>query len=182
MKGTDGCCVFCRSESAWVFTARREWDLFADHSATPLLAWSASTRDEATTLQAFRQELDFMNWAMATFPSTPGFYSATGVQLVSEMSGYIQSYVDAGALPKDWLLAGVIRLVLALEPLAVIEWGANDPDVAHLCAYRLHFCAACGKPASSKCGKCQAVAFCSRDCQVLNWKTHKGACRNSKAP
>jgi hypothetical protein len=160
-----------------------DWPDLPDRSfsATPLLAWSASTRDEATQLQAFRQELDFMTWAIATFPSTPGFYSATGLQLVKEMTGYIQSYVDAGALPRDWLLAGVIRLVLALEPLAVIEWGADDPDVARLGAYRLRYCAACGKPAASTCGKCRAVAFCSRDCQVLNWKSHKSMCGKVKA-
>ena len=47
-------------------------------------------------------------------------------------------------------------------------------------------CFTCGKaPASSqsksKCGKCQAVTYCSRECQIANWKKgigggHKHQC------
>ena len=30
--------------------------------------------------------------------------------------------------------------------------------------------------ASSVCGRCEAVRYCSRECQRADWKAHKGAC------
>ena len=40
-------------------------------------------------------------------------------------------------------------------------------------------CAAAGcasEEASSVCGRCEAVRYCSRECQRADWKTHKPAC------
>ena len=40
-------------------------------------------------------------------------------------------------------------------------------------------CAAVGcasEEASSVCGRCQAVRYCSRECQRADWKAHKPAC------
>ena len=42
-----------------------------------------------------------------------------------------------------------------------------------------HFCNAegCTKIASSRCGKCKAAAYCSRECQVQDWRqSHKWSC------
>jgi hypothetical protein len=38
-------------------------------------------------------------------------------------------------------------------------------------------CNYCGKPATLTCQKCLKVKYCSRDCQRLDWPTHKGVCR-----
>jgi uncharacterized protein YjhX (UPF0386 family) len=40
-------------------------------------------------------------------------------------------------------------------------------------------CAAAGcasEEASSMCGRCEAVRYCSRECQRTDWKAHKAAC------
>ena len=43
-------------------------------------------------------------------------------------------------------------------------------------------CAGCSQPrgadgqALRKCGRCQATHYCSRECQVAHWKTHKSSC------
>ena len=40
-------------------------------------------------------------------------------------------------------------------------------------------CAAAGcasEEASSVCGRCEAVRYCSRECQRADWKAHKGVC------
>ncbi|KAH4608983.1 MYND-type zinc finger protein samB [Parastagonospora nodorum] len=37
-------------------------------------------------------------------------------------------------------------------------------------------CAVCEKPASDKCARCRASAYCSKECQAADWKTHKTAC------
>ena len=45
-------------------------------------------------------------------------------------------------------------------------------------------CAAAGcasEEASSVCGRCEAVRYCSRECQRADWKAHKGACAQAQA-
>ena len=40
-------------------------------------------------------------------------------------------------------------------------------------------CAAAGcasEEASSVCGRCEAVRYCSRECQRMDWRTHKPVC------
>ena len=37
-------------------------------------------------------------------------------------------------------------------------------------------CLVCEKETKSLCGRCQAVAFCSADCQKSVWKEHKKSC------
>lgn len=37
-------------------------------------------------------------------------------------------------------------------------------------------CNKCGKDAIKKCGRCKSVYYCSRECQVEDWKTHKPIC------
>jgi hypothetical protein len=49
-----------------------------------------------------------------------------------------------------------------------------------------HECSRCGKFESpklklSKCARCKRVQFCSKDCQVANWKQHKVICKKLAA-
>ncbi|OUM68035.1 hypothetical protein PIROE2DRAFT_4318 [Piromyces sp. E2] len=37
-------------------------------------------------------------------------------------------------------------------------------------------CAKCGKPADKRCSKCKNEWYCSRECQVRSWPTHKKIC------
>jgi len=37
-------------------------------------------------------------------------------------------------------------------------------------------CFECGKPAIKRCSKCRNAWYCSRKCQVRNWKAHKKVC------
>jgi len=43
----------------------------------------------------------------------------------------------------------------------------------------MHVCCACGgKKAVKKCSRCQVAYYCNRECQVADWKRHKGlGCR-----
>lgn len=45
-------------------------------------------------------------------------------------------------------------------------------SIRHKCQW--HACSNTG--AQSQCGKCGSVMYCSRDCQVLDWKTHRDDC------
>eukprot|EP00161_Ancyromonas_sigmoides_P012362 TRINITY_DN3149_c0_g1_i1.p1 TRINITY_DN3149_c0_g1~~TRINITY_DN3149_c0_g1_i1.p1 ORF type:complete len:541 (+),score=230.11 TRINITY_DN3149_c0_g1_i1:91-1623(+) len=38
-------------------------------------------------------------------------------------------------------------------------------------------CAKCGEKGTADCGKCGAVSYCGRDCQVADWKAHKAHCK-----
>lgn len=40
-------------------------------------------------------------------------------------------------------------------------------------------CGKCGAPASSKCAKCHDRSYCSRNCQVADWTSHKKLCKPS---
>jgi hypothetical protein len=37
-------------------------------------------------------------------------------------------------------------------------------------------CAKCGKPAGQRCSRCKSDWYCSRECQVASWKSHKPIC------
>ena len=37
-------------------------------------------------------------------------------------------------------------------------------------------CFVCTKPAEKKCTQCKVLAYCSRDCQRMHWRTHKHSC------
>jgi len=37
-------------------------------------------------------------------------------------------------------------------------------------------CAKCGKPADKRCSRCKNEWYCSRECQVRSWQTHKKIC------
>ena len=41
-------------------------------------------------------------------------------------------------------------------------------------------CAVCGVPASTWCGGCGNVSYCSATCQKKNWPGHKAACQPTK--
>jgi hypothetical protein len=38
-------------------------------------------------------------------------------------------------------------------------------------------CAECSKPAQFKCSGCKKIYYCDRECQKINWKSHKIACQ-----
>jgi hypothetical protein len=38
-------------------------------------------------------------------------------------------------------------------------------------------CAVCGREAMKRCSKCRVEWYCSRDCQVKDWKRHKPICQ-----
>lgn len=42
-------------------------------------------------------------------------------------------------------------------------------------------CNACGLPAKSHCSSCLSVVYCSPACQRLDWKSHKGCCKETAA-
>lgn len=41
-------------------------------------------------------------------------------------------------------------------------------------------CKACGKPGVNSCSGCGNAHYCSRDCQRLDWKSHKPTCKLTK--
>lgn len=43
-------------------------------------------------------------------------------------------------------------------------------------------CSGCGGVGKSKCAKCENVYYCSRECQVKDWKIHKSVCDREKSP
>jgi len=47
----------------------------------------------------------------------------------------------------------------------------------------LSVCAGCGVERDDlmRCSRCKKVAYCCRDCQVSNWKEHKGPCKRAAA-
>lgn len=38
------------------------------------------------------------------------------------------------------------------------------------------FCTVCHRISYSHCGRCRLINYCSRECQILHWKTHKKVC------
>jgi hypothetical protein len=47
---------------------------------------------------------------------------------------------------------------------------SSDEKTCKVCAFYLF-------KQFKQCSKCKAVVYCSRDCQVMDWPTHKSACK-----
>ncbi|KAF0973354.1 hypothetical protein FDP41_008561 [Naegleria fowleri] len=59
---------------------------------------------------------------------------------------------------------------------------ANAPPQPQKQASNVKCCAACGKPnATKRCGGCHSVVYCSKECQVSHWKTHKVDCKKASS-
>ena len=43
-------------------------------------------------------------------------------------------------------------------------------------------CARCEKPANKKCSVCKSVSYCSRECQKLDWPSHRDKCSPPNLP
>ncbi|KAF0682935.1 Aste57867_24948 [Aphanomyces stellatus] len=76
-------------------------------------------------------------------------------------------------------------LLAYFYPFFRLNFGPNDADVVEWRGYvwgadvqerEGRLCAECTRPASQRCGRCASVAYCSKACQVANWKTHKPVC------
>jgi hypothetical protein len=52
----------------------------------------------------------------------------------------------------------------------VTQFDKNEYCKTNCCNY-------CGNPATLTCQKCLQVKYCSKDCQRLDWPTHRGVCR-----
>ncbi|RHY48459.1 hypothetical protein DYB34_009757 [Aphanomyces astaci] len=78
----------------------------------------------------------------------------------------------------------------SLYPYFRLNFDPNDDDVvewrglvwsADLQEVETRYCAHCTKPATLRCARCTSVAYCSKECQVLNWKGHKRVCPKLKS-
>lgn len=43
-------------------------------------------------------------------------------------------------------------------------------------------CKVCKKPSKDRCSRCKTARYCSRECQVSDWRTHKKTCGSSSTP
>lgn len=70
----------------------------------------------------------------------------------------------------------------AISPLFIVPYleYAETMEPAHVppVGPALARCAACGKGGVplSRCDRCKANKYCSKDCQVKDWQTHKRNC------
>lgn len=55
--------------------------------------------------------------------------------------------------------------IMKLYSSEVFEQFMDDPK-----------CGECGKPATQRCSRCKNQWYCSRDCQLRQWKGHKPLC------
>lgn len=67
-----------------------------------------------------------------------------------------------------------VRLAKGCENAKLEAWvRARGPDID------LKKCAACGKDALKKCGKCKSVVYCNVECQKKDFKSHTKACKEN---
>ena len=59
-----------------------------------------------------------------------------------------------------------IERIMKLYSDDVLEEFMDDPK-----------CEECGDPATQRCSKCKSAWYCSRDCQLRQWKKHKPICK-----
>ena len=88
---------------------------------------------------------------------------------------------------EEWRQYAPYVTPVAISPIFPAPWldptRRNIPEVEKAMDYgdieEEKKCKACGKVDSGKkCGKCMKVVYCSRECQVKDWREHKTFCRS----
>ena len=85
---------------------------------------------------------------------------------------------------KEWRKYAPYVTPVAISPIFPAPWldptRRNIPEVEQTmdCGdIKEKKCKVCGKVDSrKKCGKCMNVVYCSRECQVKDWREHKTSC------
>ena len=80
---------------------------------------------------------------------------------------------------KDEVRMGLSMLKVELRQMHAILGELINPQVADLSEplNKLEkMCVVCAEPATKKCGKCNMINYCSKECQKSHWKLHKGFC------
>lgn len=83
-----------------------------------------------------------------------------------------EKYTQIGYKITDYFRISEGQLRKELEPVSEVytienmEYFMDDPK-----------CANCGKDATSRCSRCKSEWYCSRECQVKRWKSHKDMCK-----
>jgi TPR repeat protein len=100
--------------------------------------------------------------------------------------GVRQNFLKAASLCRNAASQGVAKaqarlpgMLELLGPKAAAALGPHIPAVGHA---GINACATCGVPAGSmgvvlkSCSRCAEVHYCSRHCQLKDWKAHKAVC------
>ncbi|KAI0816920.1 hypothetical protein BC628DRAFT_1334034 [Trametes gibbosa] len=64
-----------------------------------------------------------------------------------------------------------LSVILPVGPLGFEAIGKLTSDTG---------CEVCGKRGARRCAQCQSAAYCSTECQKIDWPTHKHTCRSLK--
>lgn len=91
----------------------------------------------------------------------------TGYQEISEK----QAKIFLNAEPDN-----IFAIAKRLQSAYNIDYLANYEETVKE-AKQTNQCGKCKKIATKKCSKCERVYYCSRDCQVSEWSSHKIECQ-----
>lgn len=147
--------------------------------------------DQLTPLLQLKQFLATMSIQKPTYAGGPSKQTSTSLlleevpELQNRFLGEIKSFGEKNLIQFQLELfsentTGVARKLSEaynVERIMELEGGAavaaQQPSSSNL-----HKCGQCQGAAEKKCSKCELVFYCSRDCQVQHWSTHKSFCNS----
>jgi hypothetical protein len=90
---------------------------------------------------------------------------ALGIEITYERFGLSLEFLNF-----DWNdMDNRLKSVILFEPLSPDDFQVTQT---------IKFCSRCKRSASFRCGKCKLFNYCSRECQVVHWSTHKSYCKS----
>ena len=126
--------------------------------------------------------LEFMI-ILLKYGANPNIYTQGGSMLKLALSlgrySVVHLLLDNNAKPKDYDEAMVIRVLSEIDCNCKLELAIKLRDA---CPKRKHECerTACKISTVKKCAACGCVVYCSKACQVLDWKFHKQICKKKR--
>ena len=100
-----------------------------------------------------------------------------------------QGQVTSGFMDnKEWRKYAPYVTPVAISPIFPAPWldptRRNIPEIEQVMDcddIKEEKCKICGKVDSrKKCGKCMKVVYCSRECQIKDWRKHKASCGSAE--
>jgi len=106
-----------------------------------------------------------------------GSETVPSISCLLDISKIFEDACASGAVEVQWTAPGEFENTARWASGLQIGRNPDGSTVFRGISRKMHDCAGCdSKEASSVCSKCRKVHYCSKECQIADWRKHRATC------